>query len=72
MDSINQQIADDTFELGPGYCIGHSFFCPNGNQETLGMEWYKRILDTQIFPLISEYYFDRPDKVDELKLELLS
>ena len=25
MESINQKISDETLDLGPGYCIGHSF-----------------------------------------------
>ena len=72
MDSINQKITDETLELGPGYCIGHSFFCPSGNEENYGLEWYKNIIDNQIIPLLKEYYFDRPEKIDELKSELLS
>ena len=72
MESINQKISDETLELGPGYCIGHSFFCPTTNEASYGNEWYKKIIDNQIIPLLEEYYFDRPEKVEELRAELLS
>ena len=36
MTKLNQQIADDAFELGSGYCIGHSFFCPTNEQDEFG------------------------------------
>jgi len=72
MDLINQKITDETLDLGPGYCIGHSFFCPTGNETTYGLEWYKSIINNQIIPLLKEYYFDRPEKIEDLKTELLS
>ena len=72
MESINQKISDETLELGPGYCIGHSFFCPTNNDLSYGIDWYKKVIDNQIIPLLEEYYFDRPEKVEELRAELLS
>ena len=58
MTKLNQQIADDAFELGNGYCIGHSFFCPTNEQDEFGNEWYESIINNQIMPLIEEYYFE--------------
>ena len=55
-----------------GYCIGHSFFCPTNNDLSYGIDWYKKVIDNQIIPLLEEYYFDRPEKVEELRAELLS
>ena len=72
MESINQKISDETLDLGPGYCIGHSFFCPTNNDLSYGIDWYKKVIDNQIIPLLEEYYFDRPEKVEELRAELLS
>ena len=72
MESINQKISDETLDLGPGYSIGHSFFCPTNSDLSYGIEWYKKVIDNQIIPLLEEYYFDRPEKVEELRAELLS
>ena len=37
---------------------------PEGEAET-GEEWYQNIIDTQIEPLLREYWFDRPERVDK-------
>ena len=70
MTKLNQQIADDAFELGSGYCIGHSFFCPTNEQDEFGNEWYESIINNQIMPLIEEYYFDKPDEVNQKREDL--
>ncbi len=72
MESINQKISDETLDLGPGYCIGHSFFCPLSDDLSHGIEWYRNVINSQIIPLLEEYYFDRPEKIEELRAELLS
>ena len=66
---LNSKIADDRL-LGPGFRIGHSFFCdkPHESHEN---EWYEIIVNYQIIPLLEEYYFDKPDRIQELKRELL-
>ncbi len=69
--ALNKRIADDTFDLGAGFCIGHSFFCPT-NSKDLGEEWYEEIINNQIVPLIEEYYFDKPEIIEEIKTDLLS
>ena len=44
ISKVNQQISDDNFELGDGYCIGHSYFCPKGNSsDSFGDQWYEQI-----------------------------
>ena len=35
MGALNKEIADDVKNLGPGFTIGHSFFCPTGSEEAL-------------------------------------
>ena len=69
---LNQKISDDSFDLGAGYCIGHSFFCPQGNKESYENDWYEEIIKNQIIPLIEEYYFDKPDTIEEISEDLLS
>ena len=62
LSALNERIRDDK-DLGPGFQIGHSYFVP---EESADEQWYLGIVDTQIAPLLREYWFDRPDHVDEL------
>jgi len=61
MEELNIQITQDNNNLGRGYCIGHSFFCPEAKSE-YGEEWYNRVVTYEIAPLIREYWFDKPEK----------
>ena len=63
MTSLNERISDDR-QLGRAYQIGHSFFCPAGDEfSSLDTAWFQEIIDTEIGPLLEEYWFDEPDKV---------
>lgn len=62
LSALNERIRDDK-DLGPGFQIGHSYFVP---EESADEQWYLGIVDTQIAPLLREYWFDRPEHVDEL------
>jgi 5-methylcytosine-specific restriction protein B len=64
MNYLNSQISKDEKNLGSGYRIGHSFFCPDGKQSSYGLNWYKRIVRHEIEPLINEYWFDDKDKAE--------
>ena len=57
-------IEDDTKNLGPGFKIGHSYFCPAKNGNEFGEPWYERIIDFEIAPLLREYWFDRPEEAE--------
>ena len=70
MTALNQAISEDRTNLGPGYCIGHSFFVPPDRFE-YDPGWYSRVIDTEICPLLEEYWFDDPDKVDSWREKLL-
>ena len=67
--NVNKKIVADRF-LGPGFRIGHSYFCDE-LYESQENEWYEIIVNSQIIPLLEEYYFDKPDRIEELKKELL-
>jgi 5-methylcytosine-specific restriction protein B len=71
MSTLNKIIAADTKNLGPGYEIGHSYFCPR-NGVTADENWYRRVVESEIVPLIQEYWFDDEKKVDEHRKALLS
>ena len=62
LTELNECIRDDK-DLGPGFQIGHSYFVP---EESADEHWFLGIVDTQIAPLLSEYWFDRPKQVDQL------
>ena len=60
---LNEVIAQDQ-SLGKGFCIGHSYFC---NAEECTLEWMKDIVEFDIFPMLSEYWFDDESKLNEWK-----
>jgi 5-methylcytosine-specific restriction protein B len=71
MNALNEIIAADTKNLGPGYQIGHSYFCPR-NEIKPDEDWYRRVIESEIVPLIQEYWFDNEQKVKEQRLALLA
>ena len=71
MGTLNEQIAKDTKNLGRGYCVGHSFFCPDHHKDPHDESWYTRIIAHEIEPLLNEYWFDDPDKASEAAKSLL-
>ena len=60
LSELNESIRGDK-DLGPGFQIGHSYFMPEGSPDE---QWYLGIVDTQIAPLLGEYWFDRPEQVN--------
>jgi len=62
MKQLNDMIAADETNLGRGYRIGHSFFCPSDGQ-TVTSEWLQQIIDFEIKPLLEEYYCDDPTQL---------
>ena len=68
VDKLNHGIIND-YQLGNGYAIGHSFFTakPDGISESY---WFDGIMEFEILPLLEEYYFDRPDIVEQLAEEI--
>ena len=70
MSVLNDRIAHDTTNLGPGFCIGHSFFCASLEGMRLDEEWYRRVISTEIEPLLKEYWFDNPSEAESLVKDL--
>ena len=69
LESLNKMIEGDT-SLGSHFKVGHSYVTPNdkiGNQE----EWFKRIVKTEIMPLLNEYWVDNPKNAKDAENELL-
>ena len=68
---LNEEIRQDKVNLGPGFEIGHSFFCPQGTEEELGYPWYESVIRAEIAPLIREYWFDDTEKAQKIVGQLL-
>lgn len=68
LTQLNDIIRDDD-DLGPGFEVGHSYFVPN---ESGDEAWYRDIIETQIAPLLREYWFDRPDHAEGRIKDLLA
>ncbi|MEG3087418.1 AAA family ATPase [Sphingomonas sp. PB4P5] len=68
---LNAEIIGDVANLGPGFAIGHSFFCAGPNAGEEEANWYVRIIRTEIAPLLREYWFDAPAKADQWAEQLL-
>lgn len=68
LGELNESIRNDATNLGPGFCIGHSYFCSldgSGND-------YRSVIESEIAPLLREYWFDQPEKADEYVQNLLT
>jgi len=72
MKELNEKISGDTANLGRGFCIGHSFFCPTPSQGIPDEIWYRQVIDTEILPLLEEYWFDDLDEINIWRERLLS
>ena len=65
---LNQYIKDDE-TLGEGFMIGHSYFC-NLQPDEVDDTALSDIVEYELLPLISEYWFDEPSKVADWSVEL--
>lgn len=69
---LNEAIAEDTKNLGIGYQIGHSYFCPDKSGVTYDEDWYRYVIKSEIEPLLNEYWFDDPHKAQSLVRSILA
>ena len=60
---INRKIAADK-SLGRGFCIGHSYFC---GRDVCTDEWLHSVVDYDILPMLSEYWFDDENEFQRWK-----
>lgn len=58
--SLNRVITEDS-SLGSGFRIGHSYF---STDDTIDDEWLSEMVEYELIPLIKEYWFDEPSKVE--------
>lgn len=60
---LNRKIVADK-SLGRGFCIGHSYFC---GRDVCTDEWLHSVVDYDILPMLSEYWFDDENEFQRWK-----
>lgn len=69
--ALNDQIAADA-RLGKQFRIGHSYVTPTHRLETSSTRhWFRQVVETEIGPLLEEYWFDAPDEALNAQKRLL-
>lgn len=68
---LNEEIEAD-HKLGKQFRIGHSYVTPVSRLEEGGTrKWFRQVVETEIGPLLEEYWFDTPDVVRRACEQLL-
>ena len=71
INALNDEVAADR-NLGRQFCIGHSFVTPAlGTSIEDPDQWFEQVVETEIVPLLHEYWFDDPDRVSQARSKLL-
>lgn len=71
MMGLNAAIENDE-RLGAQFQVGHSYVTPAFSCEITDVEsWFKDVVETEIYPLLEEYWFDAPEKALKQKEALL-
>lgn len=61
LTELNDEISRDR-SLGPQFRIGHSYVTPSkGEKIDNARTWFHQIVETEIAPLLEEYWYDNPD-----------
>lgn len=68
--SLNDIISSDE-SLGDGFCIGHSYLC-NLSKDKIDDKVLSGIVEYELIPLLKEYWFDEPSKVNNWIINLRS
>ena len=70
--NLNSQIASDS-RLGKDFQVGHSFFTPNESLKTKdSKKWFREVVESEIAPLLQEYWFDSLEEADKAIEKLLA
>lgn len=68
---LNEKISSD-ISLGPQFNIGHSYVTPSPVVEIQdGVKWFKQVVETEIKPLLEEYWFDNLEKAQKASFKLI-
>jgi len=72
MVDLNEKIKNEKKNLGRGFMIGHSYFCPMEENIEDSKSWYKKVIKSEIAPLVREYWFDDEDQAEKIIDDLLA
>jgi 5-methylcytosine-specific restriction protein B len=68
---LNERIASDA-RLGKQFRIGHSYVTPVHRVEAGDTKkWFRQVVETEIGPLLEEYWFDAPDEAHKATAQLI-
>ena len=71
MTALNQAISDDAL-LGPQFRVGHSVVTPSDKAVIANpVQWFTQVVETEIGPLLNEYWFDAANRARSAKEDLL-
>ena len=69
--ALNGRITADA-RLGSQFQVGHSYVTPTYHLESgATMDWFRHVVETEIGPLLDEYWFDSPADAREAVQQLL-
>ena len=69
--ALNNEISADS-ALGPQFQVGHSYVTPPFDIPIDdAREWFRQVVDSEIGPLLDEYWFDSLDKSEKARNRLL-
>lgn len=69
---LNNRIAGDS-RLGSQFRIGHSYVTPTHRLEAgAPKDWFRQVVETEIGPLLEEYWFDAPDDASKAIQQLVA
>ena len=71
MAALNEAIAN-TKSLGEQFCVGHSYVTPAARLDPDNVKgWFRNVVETELAPLLEEYWFDDPDRARQERDRLL-
>lgn len=68
IQDLNAEIERDP-SLGRGFQIGHSYFCGQ-EPDSCTTAWMQSVVEFDILPMLREYWFDEPEKVQHWESRL--
>ena len=69
--TLNDRVATDD-RLGSQFQVGHSYVTPTCRLESgATRDWFRQVVETEIQPLLEEYWFDSPTDAREAVQQLL-
>lgn len=72
MDALNKVISEDA-GLGTQFRVGHSYLTvAQDTRVDDPQKWYREVIETEIAPLLREYWFDQTEKANTQEKHLLA